>query len=108
MRPAGFCARWLHPEVYEDFRYLRRLLADDRPPIEYPAGYARRGYWPSEMWTPAPGLWIPRDDARVSRQEVAQSRGLLRASDRGAWLDAKGRVVADPAMAPFTEPRMQY
>jgi len=107
MREPNLFTRFLHPEIYEDSRFLRPLIAD-RPPVELPEDYARRGYWPPEMWAPAPRLWIPRDAARVSRQEVAQTRDVLPISDRGAWLDENGRVVADMSLVPFLEPKILH
>ncbi len=104
----NFIIRWLHPELYEDYTFLRTLLPVDVPPIEYPPDYARRGYWPPEMWKPIPRLWIPRDTAHVSRQEVAHSRKVVPISDRGAWLTPKGNVVADLDKAPFLEPIYLY
>jgi len=106
-REPNVVTRFLRPEIYEDSRFLRPLVAD-RPPFELPGDYARRGYWPTEMWLPPPRLWIPRDAARVSRQEVAHTRGVLPISDRGAWLDENGRVVADMSLMPFLEPRMLH
>ncbi|KFA72076.1 hypothetical protein S40288_02329 [Stachybotrys chartarum IBT 40288] len=103
--PPSFMARWLHPEIHEDFLALRKMLpegfaADDEP--------AQQGdYLPPELWLDKPTLWIPRDEARVSRQEVAHSKGVTPVTDRGAKLDVKGRVVVDLGQAPFKEPRIQ-
>ncbi|CAK7198499.1 hypothetical protein SEUCBS139899_001160 [Sporothrix eucalyptigena] len=105
----NFFVRWLHPELYEDYTFLRKMLppvGDD--PIVYPDDYIRRGYWPPEMWKPIPKLWIPRDDAYVSRQEVAHTRKVMPITDRGAWLTAKGNVQADLSKAPFLEPIYLY
>ncbi|CAK7567574.1 MAG: hypothetical protein SEPTF4163_005540 [Sporothrix epigloea] len=106
----NFFVRWLHPELYEDYTYLRTMLspADEDKPLVYPDDYTRRGYWPPEMWKPIPTLWIPRDDAYVSRQEVAHTRKVLPITDRGAWLTPKGKVVADLDKAPFLEPIYLY
>ena len=51
--------------------------------------------------TGASELWIPRDEARVSRQEVAHSSEVVPTTDRGAWLNEKGRMVIDLTEAPF-------
>ena len=104
----NFILRWLQPQVYEDYTFLQKMMPMDEPPIEYPKDYWRRGYWPPEMWTPIPKLWIPRDVARVSRQEVAQTRAVLPITDHGAWLTAKGNVEADMDKAPFLEPIYIY
>ncbi|OAA55260.1 DUF221 domain protein [Niveomyces insectorum RCEF 264] len=104
----NFLIRWLHPEMYEDYTYLRTLLPKDPPPIEYPNDYIRRGYWPPEMWKPIPTLWIPRDEAWVSRQEVAHTRQVVPISDQNAWLTPKGRVVADLNKSPLFVPQYLY
>lgn len=108
-RDPNFLMRWLHPEVYEDYDVLRRIFPADVPLTEYPDDLlANRGYWPPEMWQPNPRLWIPRDDAHVSRQEVAHTGVVQPITDRGAWLDANGKIVADMDAAPFKEPRIRY
>ncbi|EPE09810.1 hypothetical protein F503_07586 [Ophiostoma piceae UAMH 11346] len=107
-RSGNFILRWLQPQVYEDYTFLQKMLPMDEPPIAYPKDYWRRGYWPPEMWKPIPKLWIPRDVARVSRQEVAHTRAVLPITDHGAWLTAKGNVEADMDKAPFLEPIYIY
>ncbi|CAK7210260.1 hypothetical protein SCUCBS95973_000718 [Sporothrix curviconia] len=106
----NFFVRWLHPELYEDYTFLRKMITpvDEDNPIVYPDDYTRRGYWPPEMWRPVPTLWIPRDDAHVSRQEVAHTRKVMPITDRGAWLTPKGNVAADLDKAPFLEPIYLY
>ncbi|KAJ4337439.1 hypothetical protein N0V85_009907, partial [Neurospora sp. IMI 360204] len=64
--------RWLHPSVYADFRTLAKKVGNGPGPDDWelPRGYEnKRGYYPPEMWKPAPRLWIPKDGGRVSRQE---------------------------------------
>jgi calcium permeable stress-gated cation channel len=105
----NFVTRWLHPEIYEDYRYLQRTVVKElAAPVLAPA-YARRGYQPPEMWSPAPKLWIPRDEGRVSRQEVAHTRAAgVQITDHGAWLDDSGWVRANMDECPFIEPRIVY
>ena len=97
----NFLMRWLHPEIYEDFTALSAMVDQSAPDEADEAEQARRGYWPPEMWSPIPKLWIPRDEARVSRQEVAHSSEVVPTTDRGAWLNEKGRMVIDLTEAPF-------
>lgn len=104
----NFLIKFLHPEVYEDYHILREMMPPEPPEVELPEQYLKRGYFPPEMWTPTPKLWIPRDEARVSRQEVAHTRESVPISDRGAWLDERGRIEVDVNMAPFKEPRILY
>ncbi|KAM4068181.1 calcium-dependent channel, putative phosphate domain-containing protein [Hirsutella rhossiliensis] len=105
--PPSFLARWLHPEEYEDFIALRKMIPPDSLPIiGYPEDHKYRDYLPPELWTPKPTLWIPRDEARVSRQEVAHTKKYTPISDRGASLDEKGRVVVYMDQAPFDRPQI--
>ncbi|KAM0512992.1 hypothetical protein ACHAPE_008352 [Trichoderma viride] len=105
--PPGFLIRWLHPEEHEDFVALRKLLPqEERPPIAYKQGDKRATYEPPELWEPKPTLWIPRDEARVSRQEVAHTRLCTPISDRGAEVSKNGRIIIDDIdAAPFEEHR---
>lgn len=105
--PPNFLQNFLHPEVYSDFHILAKMMPE-APELEIPEEVRRRGYQPPEMWVPAPRLWIPRDEARVSRQEVAHTRGCVPISDRGAWLNEKGRIDVDYDQAPFKEARVLY
>lgn len=106
-KPPGFLARWLHPEQYEDFVALRDTIPGEQfPVVEYPSDVKKRCYLAPEMWAPKPVLWIPRDEARVSRQEVAHTRKYTPISDRGAELDKKGRVVVYFEKAPMGRARL--
>lgn len=104
----NFFVKWLHPEIYEDYHVVCQIFPTDVPPLEYPEEFQRRGYWPPEMWMPNPKLWIPRDDAHVSRQEVAHTRDIVPITDQGAWLNEKGKVEIDINAAPFKEPRVRF
>ncbi|KAM3527804.1 hypothetical protein MY4038_006187 [Beauveria bassiana] len=100
----SFFQRFLHPEEYEDFIALRKLIPADSLPNKV---YAENcSYTPPDMWMPKPSLWIPRDEARVSRQEVAHTRVYTPISDRGAELDKDGRVIVYFEQAPCDEPRL--
>ncbi|KAI9170745.1 hypothetical protein HJFPF1_00216 [Paramyrothecium foliicola] len=101
--PPPWLGRWLHPEVYEDFLALRKLIPDDvQSGAESPEQQDRqRDYLPPELWLPKTPVWIPRDEARVSRQEVAHTKPCAPTSDVGARLDEKGRVIVDVEAAPF-------
>lgn len=95
---------FLHPEVYQDFRTLQPKVNPEPGDVELPPDYAKQAYWPPEMAAPAPKLWIPKDEARVSRQEVAHTRPSVFISDQGCWLSERGRVVCDFEAAPLHEP----
>ncbi|KAK4208187.1 hypothetical protein QBC37DRAFT_81513 [Rhypophila decipiens] len=104
----NFIIRWFHPEIYQDFRALQSIVNPGPEDVELPDDYARKAYWPPEMWRPAPRLWIPKDEARVSRQEVAHTKESVFISDQGCWLQKKGRVACDCEVSPLKEPRILY
>ena len=104
----NFVMRWLYPGVYENVFVQSKALRDDIAPFEYERLHVQQAYLQPEMWLLAPKVWIPRDDARVSRQEVAHTRDIVPISDGGAWLDQRGRVVVDMNCSPLIEPKILY
>lgn len=109
--PSGLM-RFLHPNTFDSFAHLRRMIPDDLPDptATYPPDYIFKAYYPPEMWTPTPRLWLPRDDAGVSAQEIEHCKryGRIVASDEGAWLGDDGRIGCDVDEAPFWEERALY
>ncbi|KAL5604303.1 hypothetical protein BROUX41_002276 [Berkeleyomyces rouxiae] len=109
MKP-NFVMRWLHPEVFNDFAAMQKLLPPELPdPTQtYPPDYESKAYWPPAMSAPAMRLWIPRDEAGVSKQEVEYTSKVVSISDEGAVLLPNGRIRADVEKAPFFEERIVY
>lgn len=110
--PPSIFIRWLRPHIHDDFIAIRKSLIAPHPqrllpPTEHDH---RHTYLPPEMWAPRPVLWIPADEALVSRQEVAHTRKVTPISDVGTWMDgATGRVIVDMeriAEAPMALPRL--
>lgn len=107
--PPNFFLRWLHPEIYEDFVALRKMIPfDSLPNREYQEDGDMCNYWPPELWMPKPILWIPRDEARVSRQEVAHTKKITPITDLGVSLNEKGLLIVDVEAAPFKRSRLLY
>ncbi|KAM6516516.1 hypothetical protein FALCPG4_014700 [Fusarium falciforme] len=108
-QPPTFVKRFFHPEIYEDFIALRKLIhVEDQPEFDYEVDEKLSNYWPPELWRPKPVLWIPRDDARVSRQEVAHTRKITPITDVGVSLNERGLVVVDVEAAPFPRLRLLH
>ncbi|KAF7551922.1 hypothetical protein G7Z17_g4661 [Cylindrodendrum hubeiense] len=108
-QPPSFLKRWMHPEIYNDFLAMRKLIPDsDLPDTEYPEDHSLSSYWPPELWLPKPVLWIPRDEARVSRQEVAHTKKFTPITDHGTTMNEKGLVVVDVEAAPFPRHRLVH
>jgi calcium permeable stress-gated cation channel len=104
-------ARWLRPHIHDDFIAIRKnlmTLPESLPESsELSSRDHRHAYLPPEMWAPRPVLWIPQDEARVSRQEVAHTIKYTPIHDTGARLDESGRVIIDNVEnAPMMVPRV--
>lgn len=107
--PPGFLKRWMHPEIYEDFIALRKMIPEsDMPEAEDADDHPLSNYWPPEVWQPKPTLWIPKDEARVSRQEVAHTKKATPVTDHGTSMDVKGLIIVDVEAAPFPRRRLVH
>ncbi|KAI5459089.1 hypothetical protein BGZ63DRAFT_270870 [Mariannaea sp. PMI_226] len=105
----GFFKKWMHPEIYDDFIALRKKIPDnDLADLQGEEDHPMSNYWPPELWQPKPTLWIPRDDAKVSRQEVAHTKKVTPITDNGTSLDVKGFVLVDVEAAPFPRQRLVH
>ncbi|KAK4450859.1 hypothetical protein QBC34DRAFT_60151 [Podospora aff. communis PSN243] len=104
----NFIMTFFHPEVYQEFKRLQPKVNPGPDDLELPPDYGRKAYQPPEMWKPAPKLWIPKDDARVSRQEVAHTKESIFISDQGCWLNERCRVKCEPEESPLFEPVIIY
>lgn len=93
----NFLIKFLHPEVFEDYQHLRTLQPDEIRQIEvqYEEGVLKDAYSPPAMKNKSPRLWIPRDTAGVSVQEVRHSGKAVEIRDDGAWLNAKGQFEVE-------------
>lgn len=104
--------RFFHPSTFDSFAHLRSLVPLDLPdPTDsYSEDYVYRTYYPPEMWTPPPRIWLPRDEAGVSVQEVEHCLrfGKTTATDEGAWLDDKSRIQCEVDKAPYWEEKVLY
>ncbi|KAH6894584.1 hypothetical protein B0T10DRAFT_536687 [Thelonectria olida] len=94
---------WFRAETYQDFRSFQHLFFDTPMEEDFPKRYAAQRYCPPETWLPKPKLWIPRDGALVSQQEVAETSKVIPITDEACWLDGKTRVQFDLANAPFED-----
>ncbi|KAG4026152.1 hypothetical protein MFRU_044g00230 [Monilinia fructicola] len=97
--PPNFLIKFLHPEIFSDYHILRTLAAP-LPPMEDGFQYTQKqhedAYFPPCVARGRdPKLWIPKDDAGVSRQECEHTRKIagVECSDEGVELTKEGRVV---------------
>jgi hypothetical protein len=97
----NFIMRWLHPEVFESYHVLRDEMPRELREMDPSATYTdnesvlKDAYSPPSIRERSPRLWIPRDLAGVSRQEVAHSGKVVEISDEGASFDERGRLGVD-------------
>lgn len=95
----NFILRFLHPEIFSDYHVLReRMIAEtkDFPEVMYAESEAVKDAFHVEgVRRSKPRLWIPRDEAGVSRQEIDHTSKVVEITDEGAWIDARGVLVSD-------------
>jgi hypothetical protein len=67
-------------------------------------------YLPSVVTSQPPLLWIPRDQAGVSAQEVAHTGKVIPITDEGCELNDKNKLVwdQDGARPPVWEEKVIY
>ncbi|KAL2153805.1 hypothetical protein VTH82DRAFT_4961 [Thermothelomyces myriococcoides] len=87
--------RFLQPWVYADYAVLRELVPRGVDLEPYPDKVVAGAYHPPAVTSAPPLLWVPRDPAGVSRQEVAHTARVIPITDEGCELDEKGRLVWD-------------
>lgn len=90
----GLFIKWLHPEIYADYAVLRKTLPK-LPDIDYGEGSTRDAFHPPSMRSKAPKLWIPKDIAGVSTQEVRHTSKVIGITDDGASIDERNRLTMD-------------
>lgn len=101
--------KFLKPHIYTDYHTLRRLVPEGFADYNnyYSETVERDAYYPPSVRSEAPIIWIPRDDAGISRQEVAHNSKVVTCTDEGASYDAKNKLVWDHETARppiWTEP----
>jgi calcium permeable stress-gated cation channel len=105
----GMFAKFFHPDLYTDYATMRRLVPRDFAPIEYSEGVAKEAYHHPAITDRPPLLWVPRDQAGVSRQECAHTSQIIPMTDEGAYLDEKGKlVVVKDETAPIFEEKIYF
>lgn len=106
----GLLTKFLRPDVYNDYRTMRRLVPHDFADIHYEPEVARDAYLNPAITSTPPLLWIPRDQAGVSRQEVRDTGKVIAITDVGAHLDEKNKIVWDDPniSAPIHDEKIYY
>lgn len=111
----NFISKFLAPHIYADYATLRRLVPQHNlVNIEdlYEEAVAENAYYPPSVTAETPLLWIPRDEAGISRQEVAHSGKVISITDEGCTLNEKNKLAWDAEEAtvqpPLWQPKIYY
>lgn len=88
-----YLSRFLHPETYESYAHMRKVIPQDYPTVVYDPEVERDAYFNPAIASKSPVLWIPRDEGGISLQEVAHTGGVIGISDGGAIVNEKSKVV---------------
>ena len=84
-----FLSKYLHHEKYRD------LVPDDFAEIAYVEDIEQHAYYDPAVSSKLPILWVPRDVAGVSREEVAHTSKITPITDEAAFFDDKGKITWD-------------
>jgi len=106
----NFITKFLFPHKYTDYHTLRRLVPRGFAEIAYDPVVERDAFYHPAISSPAPILWIPRDEMGVSRQECHHSNKVIHMTDEAAGFDAKGKITWDheSARPPIYKEKVYY
>lgn len=98
LKRGNVLSRFLKPWVFNDYATMR-LLVPRHNDVNFQTMYTpeinRNAYYPPNVTSSAPLLWIPEDQAGVSKQEVLHTGKVLPITDDGCTLDDKNHLVWD-------------
>lgn len=109
-KKANLFTKFFKPWIYADYYSMRQLL----PQHEYKFGVTEEleqsAYFPPSITAQPPLLWIPRDRAGVSAQEVMHSGKVIPITDEGCELNEKNKLQwdQDGARPPVWEEKAIY
>lgn len=110
----GLFAKFFKPHLHCDYATMRALVPHEHGDLDpnnlYDEVSARNAYHPPSVVSEAPLLWLPRDEAGISRQEVAHTSKVIPITDEGCTLDEKNKLVWDVegARPPLWQPKVFY
>lgn len=112
VKKPNFITKFLKPHIYSDYAALRQLVPHGLVDTNnlYEEKVAQDAYYPPNVVSDVPLLWIPRDIAGISKQEVEHTSKFIPITDEGAFLDDKNKLVWDPegARPPLWQPKIYY
>lgn len=98
--------KFFKPHIYTDYATLRRLVPHDLVDANnlYTPEVEANAYYPACVTNTTPLLWLPRDEAGVSKQEIEHTSKVIHATDEGAVLNEKGKIEWDAEGVNGTRP----
>lgn len=109
-KKANVFTKFLKPWIYADYHTMRQLLPQHEFHFGLTEELEQSAYFPPSVTAQAPLLWIPRDRAGVSTQEVAHSGKVIPITDEGCELNEKNKLQwdQDGARPPVWEEKAIY
>lgn len=106
----NFFIKFLRPDLYADYATMRQLVPQNVDTTQYPPEVEHGAYFHPSITAQAPLLWIPRDPAGVSRQEIKHSLKVIPITDEDAWLDEKNKIhwESESDRPPIYEEKIYY
>lgn len=108
----NFLSKFLKPHIYSDYATLRQLVPHGMVDAEnlYDESVAENAYFPPSVTSETPLLWIPRDIAGISGQEVSHTSKVIPITDEGCSFDEKNKLVwdAEGARPPLWREKIYY
>lgn len=108
----NFVSKFFKPHIFADYPTLRRLVPHGLYDADnlYEQAVADNAYFPPSVTSETPLLWIPRDLAGVSAQEIKDTSRVINITDEGATLDEKNKIQwdAEGARPPLWTEKIYY
>lgn len=108
----GFITKFFKPHIYADYATLRRLVPHGLLDVDnmYEQTVADNAYFPPSVTSETPLLWIPKDIAGVSAQEVSHTSKVIEITDDGCTLNENNKIEwdAEGARPPLWTPKVYY
>ncbi|KAL5427845.1 hypothetical protein PMIN04_001054 [Paraphaeosphaeria minitans] len=110
-------ARFFEPRRYASHRAMRAWLREDTEWDEedvphYSEDQLRKAYLDPAFTSQTPVVWVPRDEAKVSKRVVQDLvEKQVAASDEGAWIDKDGNLkwaTDDFSKVPIFKPAVRW
>ncbi|KAH8836694.1 hypothetical protein MCOR27_001460 [Pyricularia oryzae] len=114
-KKGNILSRFFMPWMYADYATLRKLVPQGTElDLDLDNLYSDEvngnAYYPPAVTSTPPLLWIPRDAAGVSKQEIAHTGKVIHITDEGCELDENGKLVWDreSTRPPVWEEKVPY